>query len=367
MRRAAASWPTRSPRCSTRCAPGATTADLDRVAEAYIREQATPSFLGYRGHLSGHDLRLDRRRDRARHPLAAPSARGGDSYSSTSTSGRGSTPIPGGHRRRRGRHADRGRRTAGEDDRGGPVRGHRRGATRGRISDIGHAIASVAEAAGLGIVREYGGHGIGRSLHEDPFIQNFGRAGQGPDLRPGLVITDRADADARRGAGPRCSPTSGRSSRPTARCRRTSSTPWRSPRTGTRCSRRADEPVRGSFAPAGPYTDRSPPPGGCSCTSRGPGRAPVREEQLERRRKTRSRSRDGRRVVAQRHVPGGARERTQGVGPHSPGRCACTTSASCRAIGFSWSCRRTTSPEAVWCTAISRREGPQGEDPRCRS
>ena len=58
----------------------------------------------------------------------------------------------------------------------------------GRISDIGHAIASVAEAAGLGIVREYGGHGIGRSLHEDLFIQNFGRAGQGPDLRPGLVI-----------------------------------------------------------------------------------------------------------------------------------------------------------------------------------
>jgi methionyl aminopeptidase len=37
-------------------------------------------------------------------------------------------------------------------------------------------------------VREYGGHGIGRSMHEDPFIQNFGRPGRGPDLRPGLVI-----------------------------------------------------------------------------------------------------------------------------------------------------------------------------------
>ena len=37
-------------------------------------------------------------------------------------------------------------------------------------------------------MREYGGHGIGRSMHEDPFIQNFGRPGRGPDLRPGLVV-----------------------------------------------------------------------------------------------------------------------------------------------------------------------------------
>jgi hypothetical protein len=45
-----------------------------------------------------------------------------------------------------------------------------------------------ATAENLGIVREYGGHGIGRALHEDPFIPNFGRPGRGPDLRPGLVI-----------------------------------------------------------------------------------------------------------------------------------------------------------------------------------
>jgi methionyl aminopeptidase len=58
----------------------------------------------------------------------------------------------------------------------------------GRLSDIGHAIESVAAPAGLGIVREYGGHGIGRSLHEDPFIQNWGPPGRGPDMRPGLVV-----------------------------------------------------------------------------------------------------------------------------------------------------------------------------------
>jgi methionyl aminopeptidase len=58
----------------------------------------------------------------------------------------------------------------------------------GRLSDIGHAIETVASREGLGVVREYGGHGIGRSLHEDPFIQNWGKPDRGPAMRPGLVI-----------------------------------------------------------------------------------------------------------------------------------------------------------------------------------
>ena len=58
----------------------------------------------------------------------------------------------------------------------------------GRLSDIGHAIEQVAVEAGLGVVREYGGHGIGRKMHEDPFIQNWGQSGRGPELRPGLTI-----------------------------------------------------------------------------------------------------------------------------------------------------------------------------------
>ncbi len=58
----------------------------------------------------------------------------------------------------------------------------------GRLSDIGHTIESVADAAGLGLIREYGGHGIGRSMHEEPFIQNWGPPGRGPELRPGLTI-----------------------------------------------------------------------------------------------------------------------------------------------------------------------------------
>ena len=58
----------------------------------------------------------------------------------------------------------------------------------GRLTDIGAAIEDVAAPEGLGIVREYGGHGIGRAMHEDPFIQNYGPAGRGPALKPGLTV-----------------------------------------------------------------------------------------------------------------------------------------------------------------------------------
>jgi len=58
----------------------------------------------------------------------------------------------------------------------------------GRLSDIGSAIQRVAEAAGFSVVREYVGHGIGRALHEDPQVHNFGPPGRGPVLRPGLVL-----------------------------------------------------------------------------------------------------------------------------------------------------------------------------------
>ena len=58
----------------------------------------------------------------------------------------------------------------------------------GRISDIGHAVQEVAEPAGYSLVREYGGHGVGRALHEDPIVLNHGRPGRGPVIKGGLVI-----------------------------------------------------------------------------------------------------------------------------------------------------------------------------------
>jgi len=57
-----------------------------------------------------------------------------------------------------------------------------------RLSDIGHAVQQVVEGAGFSVVREYVGHGIGQSLHEDPQIPNYGDPGRGPSLRPGMVL-----------------------------------------------------------------------------------------------------------------------------------------------------------------------------------
>lgn len=57
-----------------------------------------------------------------------------------------------------------------------------------RLGDIGHAVQSVAEAAGFGVVREYVGHGIGRDMHEDPNVPNFGRRRTGLKLLPGMVL-----------------------------------------------------------------------------------------------------------------------------------------------------------------------------------
>jgi methionyl aminopeptidase len=56
------------------------------------------------------------------------------------------------------------------------------------LSDISHAVQQVVEGAGFSVVREYVGHGVGRSLHEDPQIPNYGLPGRGPELRPGLVV-----------------------------------------------------------------------------------------------------------------------------------------------------------------------------------
>jgi len=57
-----------------------------------------------------------------------------------------------------------------------------------RLSDIGHAVQTFAEAQGFSVVRQFVGHGIGRALHEPPQIPNFGPPGKGPRLRDGMVF-----------------------------------------------------------------------------------------------------------------------------------------------------------------------------------
>jgi len=57
-----------------------------------------------------------------------------------------------------------------------------------RIGDLGHAVQSYAESRGYSVVRQFVGHGTGAQMHEDPQVPNFGTAGSGKRLKPGLVI-----------------------------------------------------------------------------------------------------------------------------------------------------------------------------------
>ncbi len=172
-----------------RVQPGKTTEDLDRVAAAYINEQGgTPSFLGYRGFTkticasindeivhgipSGHRVLAEG--DLVSLDFGAI-WEGFHADSAVTVFAGGQAPDADAERLVQA--TQRALSDAIEQIRPG-----------GRLSDIGHAVERVALAEGLGIVREYGGHGIGRALHEDPFIPNFGPAGRGPGLRPGLVI-----------------------------------------------------------------------------------------------------------------------------------------------------------------------------------
>lgn len=58
----------------------------------------------------------------------------------------------------------------------------------GRLGDVSNAVQTTVERAGFGVVREFVGHGVGRSMHEEPQVPNWGQAGKGVVLKPGLVL-----------------------------------------------------------------------------------------------------------------------------------------------------------------------------------
>lgn len=58
----------------------------------------------------------------------------------------------------------------------------------GRLFDISNAVQTICEAEGYGVVREFVGHGIGKSMHEDPQVPNYGDPGKGPRLKAGMVL-----------------------------------------------------------------------------------------------------------------------------------------------------------------------------------
>ncbi len=166
---------------------GMTTADLDRIAERSIRDEGcVPSFKGYRGFPASictsvnqevvHGIPGERvLEDGDLLSLDVGAVWEGYHGDAAVSIFVGDAPD--------GRAADLVRVT--EESLAAGIEHLRAG---GRISDVGHAVQQVVEAAGFSVVREYVGHGVGRALHEDPQIPNHGQPGRGPLIRPGLVV-----------------------------------------------------------------------------------------------------------------------------------------------------------------------------------
>ena len=168
--------------------PGIATADLDAVAEAYIDSQgAIPSFKGYKGFPASICVSIN---DEVVHGIPSPKrvlAEGdilsldfgaiweGFHSDSALTMFVGDPPSA---------EAEKLVRVTEE----ALEAGISQIAAGARLSDVGAAVQQVAEGAGFSVVREYVGHGIGRSMHEDPQIPNYGEPGRGPLIKPGLVV-----------------------------------------------------------------------------------------------------------------------------------------------------------------------------------
>lgn len=167
--------------------PGVTTEQLDRVAEEHIlAEGATPNFKGYRGFPATICASIN---EQVVHGIPGKRVlKEGDllsldfgaiweSYHADSAITVFCGEPPSNEAEKLVRVTEDALQAGISQVRGGK-----------RLSDIGHAVQQVVEGAGFSVVREYVGHGIGQSLHEDPQIPNYGDPGRGPALRPGMVL-----------------------------------------------------------------------------------------------------------------------------------------------------------------------------------
>jgi methionyl aminopeptidase len=166
--------------------PGVTTGELNRRADEFIRSQGGhPTFLGYRGYPASICISPN---DMVVHGIPGRvELREGDTVSvdvgvtldgfvadSAYTFGVGEISP----------EAER-LLEAGEAALAAGVEQARAG---NRLSDISHAVQAATEAAGFSVVRSLVGHGVGRAMHEDPQIPNYGDPGRGPELQAGMTL-----------------------------------------------------------------------------------------------------------------------------------------------------------------------------------
>jgi len=173
--------------CVAACRPGVTTEEIDRVAAEGIRKRGgKAAFPGYRGYPKTICSSVN---DEVVHGIPTPKRklRDGDIVGldlgvivdgyfgdAARTAVVGEVPAPVAELVRTTWRA--------------LVAGVSAVKVGGRISDVGAAVEAVANEKGFGIVREYVGHGIGTSLHEEPQVPNYGPAGKGEKIREGMTL-----------------------------------------------------------------------------------------------------------------------------------------------------------------------------------
>jgi methionyl aminopeptidase len=166
--------------------PGVTTVELDRAAETFIREQGgRPAFKGYRGFPASICPSIN---DQVVHGIPGPYAlREGDivgidvGVEKDGYFGDAAITLPVGEVSERAQRLLRVTREA-------LMRGIAQARAGNRVGDISYAIQSHVEQHGFSVVRALVGHGIGREMHEEPQVPNYGPPARGPRLMAGQVL-----------------------------------------------------------------------------------------------------------------------------------------------------------------------------------
>ena len=166
--------------------PDVTTLELDRIAEQYIKSKgAVPAFKGYQGFPGNICASVN---DEVVHGIPGlKRLKNGDNVSIdigaiiNGYCGDAAITVPVGEV-----DAEVGKLIEVTEQ--SLYKGIEKAIAGSRLGDISHSIQAYAEEHGYGVVRDFVGHGIGRNMHEDPQIPNYGLPGRGPRLKSGMTL-----------------------------------------------------------------------------------------------------------------------------------------------------------------------------------
>ena len=167
--------------------PGVTTKQLDKIADDFIRSHgATPAFLGYQGYPASITVSVN---EQVVHGIPSDKVviKEGDIVSVDIGTFMKGFVGDSAYTFAVGEVSDEVRRLM-DVTKEALYRGTAAAKAGNRVGDISAAVQDYAESFGYGVVRELEGHGLGRKMHEDPGVPNYGARGRGPLLKEGMVI-----------------------------------------------------------------------------------------------------------------------------------------------------------------------------------